>query len=176
MKKIDTKDYRLVKPNAKYRKWFDKFHKDYLSSGEKMVPFVLKFYRWNMKEYIKKLENFSKGIDIWEFVPHSTFWLKDTKNNIKWVVNIRHNLTNRLRKYGTHIGYWVAPIYRKKGYATIMLKLALKKAKEIGINKVLITCETWNIASSKVIINNDWKLDAEYEFEWKKLQRYYINN
>jgi len=174
---MKTETYRLVKPNIKYQKWFDIFFNNYSNSGEKMVPFSLQMYTWDIKKYIKKLENFSKGIGLWEWsVPNSTFWLKDNNNNIKWVVNIRHTLTNELKKRGAHIGYWVAPIYRKKGYATIILRLALEKAKKLGINKIFITCDKWNIASAKTIINNNWKLDAEYKFEWKKLQRYWIEN
>ena len=40
-----------------------------------------------------------------------------------------------------------------------MLSLALKKAKQMGLNKVLITCDDDNYASAKVIENNNGKLE-----------------
>ena len=40
------------------------------------------------------------------------------------------------------------------GYGTKMLELALKKAKLIGLNKVLITCDDDNPGSARVIEKN----------------------
>ena len=43
------------------------------------------------------------------------------------------------------------PSERKKGYGTLILKLALKKAREIGLKKVLLTCSDTNVGSRKII-------------------------
>lgn len=42
-----------------------------------------------------------------------------------------------------------------------MLKLALEKAKEKGINKVLVTCNKENIASKKTITKNGGIYESE---------------
>ena len=52
---------------------------------------------------------------------------------------------------GGHIGYDISPVYRKKGYGFQILKLALKKALEIGLKEVIVTCNINNIASKKII-------------------------
>ena len=59
-----------------------------------------------------------------------------------------------------------------------MLALALKKAKQMGLNKVLITCNDDNFASRKVIERNNGKLENIIEniIDGKKVQtrRYWI--
>ncbi|WP_279222131.1 GNAT family N-acetyltransferase [Clostridium sp. JN-9] len=50
-----------------------------------------------------------------------------------------------------------------KGYGAFMLKLALEKAREMGISKVLITCDDDNLASAKVMEKNDMVLQDKVE-------------
>ncbi len=64
---------------------------------------------------------------------------------------IRTELKGYLIEYGGHIGYCVRPTERRKGYDKIMLTKALEVCKEIGLNKVLITCLENNHASAKTI-------------------------
>ena len=66
---------------------------------------------------------------------------------------IRHELNEFLLKIGGHIGYGVVPEKRRKGYATSMLQKSLSYAKNIPLDKVLITCDEDNFGSIKVIEN-----------------------
>lgn len=61
-----------------------------------------------------------------------------------------------------------------KGYADIMLTLALKQCKFIGISEVLITCLKNNIGSAKTIIKNQGILESEDTDNGKIFQRYWI--
>jgi predicted acetyltransferase len=70
-------------------------------------------------------------------------------------------LTPRLRGFGGHIGYDVAPMARRHGHATRMLALALPIARELGIDQALLTCDVDNIASRKIIEANGGVLDNE---------------
>lgn len=79
------------------------------------------------------------------------------------ILSIRTRLTDNLLKYGGHIGYAVNPKYWKMEYGTKMLKLGLKRAKEIGINKVLITCDDDNVGSYKIIEKNGDILENKVE-------------
>ena len=90
---------------------------------------------------------------------------------------IRHYFNAYLEKYGGHIGYSVAPSERRKGYASQMLKLALPKCKELGIDKVLITCIEDNIGSRKTILANGGVYESSvYEPDEKiNLERYWID-
>lgn len=74
------------------------------------------------------------------------------------------------------MGYSIRPAERKKGYVTIMLKLALERCRELNLGKVLITCSKANIASAKVIQNNNGILEKEIfsETSSEVIQRYWI--
>jgi predicted acetyltransferase len=83
---------------------------------------------------------------------------------------IRHRLTDLLRDSGGHIGYDVRPTARRRGYATAMLCEALPVARALGLDEVLLTCDTDNVASPKVIEANR----GRYEDTRGKKLRYWI--
>lgn len=56
--------------------------------------------------------------------------------------------------YAGHIGDGVRPSERRKGYGTAIIAKALEECKKLGIDKVLITCDSKNIGSRKAIIKN----------------------
>ncbi|HMB08301.1 MAG TPA: GNAT family N-acetyltransferase, partial [Isosphaeraceae bacterium] len=74
------------------------------------------------------------------------------------VSNLRHALTDKLRREGGHVGYGVRPSRRGQGLATAMLALTLEKARALGIDRVLITCGKENVSSAKVIRKNGGRL------------------
>jgi len=95
-------------------------------------------------------------------------------NDILWSLQVRHTIEHpNLKEFWWHIWYAIVPKHRKKWYATKMLKLWLEKAKELWLDKVLITCDTDNIWSSKVIEKNWWVFER-FAREWTK-KRYWIN-
>lgn len=67
--------------------------------------------------------------------------------------------------------------WKKKGYATLMLKEILPICKAMGFEKILITCLKENEASKRVIINNGGIYESTvYEPKDKVyLERYWIN-
>ncbi|MGW5383968.1 GNAT family N-acetyltransferase [Nocardia sp. NPDC003963] len=66
--------------------------------------------------------------------------------------DIRHRLTEKLTRWGGHIGYVVAPRYRRLGYGTEILRQTLTlAAKDLGIERVLLTCRADNAGSRGVI-------------------------
>ncbi len=66
-------------------------------------------------------------------------------------LGLRHELDEFLLELGGHIGYYVRPTARRRGHATAMLRAALPVAHGLGIRSVLVTCDTTNTASRKVI-------------------------
>lgn len=106
-------------------------------------------------------------------VPSSTFWLIDKGT---WVghCNIRHRLNPRLTERGGHIGYAIHPAERHKGYGKKILELALEKARELGLVRVLVTCNAGNTASRKIIERNNGILEDKRDVEEKTIRRYWI--
>ncbi|MDP2808349.1 MAG: GNAT family N-acetyltransferase [bacterium] len=166
---------QLIEPSLSYKDQYIDFMEDWKSTGEVLVPSVLSMEYSNFDEYIQKLNNFSLGIGLpVGFVPHSTFWMV-SDDRIIGASNFRHPLTEKLLKVDGNIGYGIRPSERKKGFATLLLRLTLDKARAIGLSKVLVTCYKDNIGSVKTILNNKGVLDSEEEISGKPLQRYWIN-
>ena len=159
-------DMKLVYPTKEYEEGAFEFiqeFKDYKSeiNGTGGLDRYDNYDEWLLKDRL----------------PASTFFFVRTSDNIiVGMINIRHELNDFLFNEGGHIGYSIRPTERKKGYATLMLKLGLEKCKELNIHKVLITCDKINAASAKVIQNNNGILENEiYSDTFSEIiQRYWI--
>lgn len=172
------KDMKLINPSKEYEeRAFDYIQefKDYKSqiNGTGGLDRYEKYDEW--------LQKINEDLDLLNMpkdkVPASTFFfVRISDDKIVGMINIRHKLNDFLLKEGGHIGYSIRPTERKKGYATLMLKLGLEKCKELDLHKVLITCDKINVASAKVIQNNNGILDNEvYSDSFSEIiQRYWI--
>ena len=85
-----------------------------------------------------------------DFVPETTFWLVDGGKFVGRV-SIRHRLNDQLMRIGGQVGYEIRPSKRRQGYGTLALRLALPKARSLGLAKVLLTCDSTNTPSRKII-------------------------
>ena len=59
-----------------------------------------------------------------------------------------------LAEKGGHVGYSIAPQWRRQGHATRMLAAGLDECRRIGLRHVLLTCRADNEPSRKVILAN----------------------
>lgn len=172
-------DVRLIFPSKEYEKEAFEYIQEFLDYGSE-INGTGGLYRYqNYDEWLLKLE---KDLDLLNIpedkVPASTYFLVRTSDNkIIGMINIRHKLNEFLLNEGGHIGYSIRPTERKKGYGTLMLKLGLEKCRELGLNRILITCDKINIASAKIIQNNNGILENEVFSETfsEIIQKYWIN-
>lgn len=74
-------------------------------------------------------------------------------------LGLRHSLNEKLKVFGGHIGYEVHPNHRQKGYASEMLRRALKTPEALQIKNILLTCSPQNIGSNKTILSNGGVLE-----------------
>lgn len=108
----------------------------------------------SFEDFVQNKINQSKGIDLPPgFVSSTELWLIDNGEFIGRT-NIRHTLNDWLLQIGGHIGYWIRPSKRGVGYGKMILKLGLIEAKKLGLSNVLVTCDTTNEPSRKVIEAN----------------------
>jgi predicted acetyltransferase len=127
-----------------------------------------------IEQAVHSLASWAKGEELGEgWVPCSTwFWEED--GALQGVINVRHKLSANLERIGGHVGYCVAPAFRRRGVATRMLSAVLVKCREIGIERALLTCDSDNTASRKVIEAHGGVLDREELLEPENLlQRWY---
>jgi predicted acetyltransferase len=144
----------LVEPNEKFQKSFENYALSYRKINDEHYFNKYKKAIENFQDYLNDLHSYSKRQDLPQVeVLTSTFWLTD-KKEVVGVVRIRHQEV----EYAGHIGYDISPDYRNRGCGLQILKLALEKAMEIGLEEVILTCNIDNIASKKIIEKNNGKL------------------
>lgn len=101
--------------------------------------------------YLGRLESSRCGEDVPVGRVPSTFLVAEVDGRIVGRVSIRHELNAYLAERGGHIGYGIRPEFRGRGYATQILLGALQIVRELGVRKVLVTCNDSNVASGHVI-------------------------
>lgn len=94
------------------------------------------------------------------WVPQTTLWWIDEDDDYIGRVAIRHCLTEALLQFGGHIGYDVRSSRRRQGHATAMLAASLPFARDLGIERALVTCDHDNVGSRKVIEANGGEPDV----------------
>ena len=111
-------------------------------------------------DLLAKYAQFRQARDLPQgYVGSTAYWLvDDEQQRFLGELSIRHALTDRLLRYGGHIGYAVRPSEWGKGRGTLMLSLALPHAKALGVTRCLITCDDDNIASARVMEKNGFVL------------------
>ena len=109
-------------------------------------------------------------------VPQTVFWVLDSNGLAVGMVRVRHYLNEKLRLHGGHIGFFVRRDQRGQGYGTEALRLALIELRRMGEKRALLTANSDNIASIRVIEANgghfeDSGIDPE---TGEKFGRYWI--
>ena len=146
-----TGETRLVSTTMAMRDALLEMAEEWCAAGEDRYAGLREdFDGWLRKSReMTREENCPEGV-----VPGETRWLVDRDGRVLGRCSVRYRLLPHLEREGGHIGYDVRPGRRGEGHATRMLGLALERARELGLSRVLLTCGEDNVASAKVIETN----------------------
>lgn len=174
-------DISLILPDITFESQYKEMMDEWILEGGRLNPGAL---RNNGKSYETWLQWINE--DTYEdtcppgTVPQTMYFAVRDDGKLIGAVTIRHRL-NELHNNdssGGHVGFGVRPTERKKGYAKLILRLALEKLTEKGIFDVMINCASDNIASEKTILACGAVLHEEVindEGEKAKIFRIYNN-
>lgn len=164
---------QLIKPTKEFEESWHEALTEFQAEGRKG------FWNWekeptSLEDYISLTSQNSNGENVPDgWVPSSTFWLIDHGEFVGHT-NLRHTLNDFLKEIGGHIGYYIRPSARGKGYGTKILELALIEAKKLGIKKALISCNETNIASKRVIEKNNGQFQDKILKDGEPILRFWI--
>jgi predicted acetyltransferase len=143
----------LVEPKTSLMEAFQEMVLEYRAAGEYYAHHETALS--NFAVFMAGMQSLLKGENLpSHLVSMTTYWLVKDDQIILGESRLRHGLTPALENEGGHIGYSIRPAQRRKGYGTCILKLTLEKAREMDFNRVLVTCDTDNIASARIIEKN----------------------
>ncbi|WP_339020129.1 GNAT family N-acetyltransferase [Spiroplasma endosymbiont of Atherix ibis] len=166
---------KLVKPKIDYEQKLvnaikEFFKVDNIKSGIEGSSNIVSYdsiQKW--LDFINK-----KDLDS-NLVPFIQYLVINESDDLVGFVNIRLSLNSYLLNFGGHIGYSVVTSQRQKGYATEILKQAIKECQKNNIFEILVTCKKDNIISEKVIRKNNGILEDLREINQIEYKRFWIN-
>ena len=149
-------EFMLIRPTSKYADQVVEYRQDFLDAGDSMDGTGPLRRIGNPEEYIKICEDYEDPQKVpSHWVPSTQFlFVRKCDNRLVGMIQVRHCFNDFIEKYAGHIGYSIRPSERCKGYAKEMLRMTLPFCREIGLDKVLISCIDGNIGSEKTILAN----------------------
>lgn len=175
---------QLIEPNMDYADDIWQFRQEIFEtdadSGEKFAGCKSLDKCQSAQEWIERCR-LRKGAEtckkVGTSVPSNTYLaVRELDKKIVGIIDLRHHINHPvLGTWGGHCGYSVRPAERGKGYAKEMLRLNLEKARELGIDKLLITCEVGNLASEKTILANGGVFEKIIDIDGCQIKRYWIS-
>jgi predicted acetyltransferase len=114
----------------------------------------------SLAQYLERLAERERGVNLPPNHVPTTFRFAFEGPRIVGRVAIRHALNDALKRVGGHIGYIVVPEFRRRGCATEILRQSLLIARDqLGLARVLVTCDDDNVGSIRTIEKNDGVLE-----------------
>lgn len=95
-------------------------------------------------------------------VAQERYWLMRGGRRLLGTIHLRPRMEEELARKIGHIGSTVRPSERGRGYATLMLRWLLPKARERGLRFVWLTCRKTNVVSAHIIRRNGGVLEGEF--------------
>jgi predicted acetyltransferase len=105
---------------------------------------------------------------------HATYWWVVEGETYLGAISLRHELNDFLLRAGGNIGYGIRPSARRRGLATWALQAVLPEARDLGLDKVLVTCIDDNLASARTIEKCGGVLEDVRDTELGRTRRYWI--
>ncbi len=166
----------LKRPIKEYESEAKVFKQEFYDHGESVINgSELLDHMDSYDEWLKSVtDNTSPDTVNPSWVVTDTYFAFDDNDRIVGIIDLRHELNDFLKDFG-NCGYSVRPSERRKGYATQMLELMVRKAGEAGLSRLQLSVERSNEPSIKTITKNGGRYERSFAFEGEEADIYMID-
>lgn len=149
-------EIRLIQPSVEYAEKIAEYRAEFPSDRMRVTNDPS---RIPGLDYLENYDSVPEWLKFCESMKGKMTWYMSVRAGDERIVGIcclRHKLEydDDDMEFASHIGYSVRPSERGKGYGKEQLRLALRKAKEMGIDEVRIVCRDVNVGSNRTILAN----------------------
>ena len=119
---------------------------------------------WSASSF-ENLVQGTRSVDYYglpENPPEEYLWLID-KGEFIGRVFFLHWLNDFRLKTDGQVDYWIRPSRRGQGYGKLILRLLLERFRQLGLDRVLVTCLETNTPSQKIILANGGQLEGKID-------------
>ncbi len=157
LKKADRKDIE--------KEWL--FQREIPADANSFIHYYCNISREDFDDALDVMIAQSEGKRLPEgYVPQTVYYLWDD-DNIVGTFHFRHYLCRSLIEGSGHIGYYIAPEYRGKGYATRGLELLLNEIRDaVKEEEIYLRVDRDNPASLKVMLKNGGYIHHDDEHKY----------
>ena len=147
-------------------------HRELAAEGFELILGLDEAPSW--ADLLASLERERTGQDLPPGRVPATFLVAVVDGRIVGRLSVRHRLNAYLATVGGHLGYAVRPAFRRRGYATAMLRAGLRVAADQGVERALVTCDDDNVGSAAVIERCGGELQDVVDVDGSPKRRYWV--
>lgn len=166
----------LEVPDIRHEAEYIKMMERWEATGEKIAPQLLSRYSGRLGKNVPYEtwlawceDDRTTGAALSTGVPCTLYFLVGDSGEILGSIVLNHGNTGR-----GHLHAGIAPWHRGKGYGSAMLKLALEKCRERGMERVEIVPYKGNAGAIQTILKNGGTLLEEFLDDGDPSLRYQI--